>query len=86
MATGWLGWSPEIALATPISQIELALAGKIDFIKKTNPFGGGETEEDKMAKRLAEQRPDPDAAARQIMHFVGDRQRKNNRQKSKPKK
>lgn len=38
-ATGWLGWAPDVALDTPLPQIELALDGKIDFLKKTNPWG-----------------------------------------------
>lgn len=29
-------------MATPVPQIELALKGKIDFLIKTNPFGGGD--------------------------------------------
>lgn len=44
MATGWLGWTPSVALHTPICQLRLAIAGKVDFIKTTNPFGGGEQE------------------------------------------
>lgn len=42
VATGYLGWSPEIALNTPIPQIELALAGRQEWVRMTNPFGGGE--------------------------------------------
>lgn len=34
MATGWLGWSPEQALSTPIPQIELALEGRIEWTRK----------------------------------------------------
>lgn len=43
-ATGWLGWSPEAALTTPIPQIELAFEGFIDCKVKTNPFGSGDSE------------------------------------------
>jgi hypothetical protein len=43
-ATGWLGWSPEAALTTPIPQIELAFEGFIDCKVKTNPFGSGESD------------------------------------------
>jgi hypothetical protein len=43
-ATGWLGWSPEAALTTPIPQIELAFEGFIDCKIKTNPFGSGESD------------------------------------------
>jgi hypothetical protein len=32
-------------LNTPLSQINLALKGRIDFIVKTNPFGSGKKEE-----------------------------------------
>lgn len=41
-ATGWLGWTPEVALRSSIFHIEMAMAGKIDFLKATNPWGGGE--------------------------------------------
>ncbi|MGE4044458.1 MAG: hypothetical protein AB7F35_06370 [Acetobacteraceae bacterium] len=37
---------------TPFSQITLALDGKIDFIKKTNPWGSGEDEGQKAAENL----------------------------------
>ena len=39
MATGYLGWTAEQALHTPIPQIMLAIEGKFDFAVKTNPFG-----------------------------------------------
>jgi len=45
MATGWLGWEPEVVLNTPLSQINLALKGRMDFILKTSPFGSGKEEE-----------------------------------------
>ena len=41
---GYLGWSPELVLTTPIPQLMLALEGKFDFAVKTNPFGGKPTE------------------------------------------
>lgn len=37
-ATGWLGWADAQAMRTSIHRIELALAGKVDFVKKTNPW------------------------------------------------
>lgn len=43
IATGYLGWTPDVALNTPICQIELALQGRVEWVKKTNPFGSGET-------------------------------------------
>ncbi len=36
-ATGWLGWSPEVAEATPFPVIELALDGKVEFLIATTP-------------------------------------------------
>jgi hypothetical protein len=44
-ATGWLGWDPDTVLNTPLSQLNMALKGRIDFIVKTNPFGSGKKEE-----------------------------------------
>jgi hypothetical protein len=67
MATGWLGWTPDIALDTPISQINLALAGKIDFIKKTNPWGSSEDAED---GRSISQATSPDRVADAFQTFV----------------
>ena len=39
-ATGWLGWSDRDAMTTPVPRIMIALDGRIDCIRKTNPFGG----------------------------------------------
>lgn len=44
---GWLGLSYQQYLHTPIPVIEAAIEGKIDFIIKTNPMGGGESQEAK---------------------------------------
>ncbi len=38
---GWLGWSADQALHTPVPFILLALQGAAEFAVKTNPFGGG---------------------------------------------
>lgn len=43
MGTGWLAWSPDQTFDTPMPQLFLALEGKVDFVKKTNPFGSGES-------------------------------------------
>lgn len=67
-------------LHTPIPQIELAIAGRVDFVKKTNPWGSGSTEQDDEAKRLAEAEPDPEAAQKQFVAFVQRTQRRANRQ------
>jgi hypothetical protein len=37
-ATGWCGYTPDVALDTTICNLELALEGKFDFIRKTNPW------------------------------------------------
>lgn len=47
VATGWLGWSPELAMTAPIPQILLATEGRIDWHKKTNPWGSPEKEPEK---------------------------------------
>lgn len=56
MATGWLGWPPDIAWEAPISQILLAVEGRVDFAIKTNPFGGGESKKKSTKDELEEQR------------------------------
>jgi hypothetical protein len=81
-ATGWLGWVPEVALTTTISQIELAMEGKIDFIKKTNPFGGKEDEETKYWSEGGGV-SDPEIAMKQIVGLVHMRQNQD-RLKAKP--
>lgn len=65
--TGWLGWTPEVALTTPLQQINLALEGKIDFLKKTNPWGSKEEEDD---GDLMNKAPDPAGAANRLVQFV----------------
>jgi hypothetical protein len=44
--TGWLGWSADQTLDTPMPQLFLALKGKIDYVEKTNPFGASEKKEE----------------------------------------
>ncbi|MGE4372893.1 MAG: hypothetical protein AB7E29_08340 [Xanthobacter sp.] len=39
-ATGWLGWSPAEALASPMPMIEAAMEGRIEMLKAI--FGGSE--------------------------------------------
>lgn len=38
-ATGWLGWPPAVALATPIPQILVAVEGRLDMLRAI--FGSG---------------------------------------------
>ena len=68
---GSLGWPPEVILNTNISQLEMAVEGKIDFVKKTNPFGSGEPTE---AEKLKNQPLNAQQAAAQLMSFVKRRQ------------
>lgn len=53
MATGWLGWSPRDAWDTPVPEILMAWDAKIEFLKATNPFGGGKKEEKPSKKAVA---------------------------------
>lgn len=80
-ACGWLGWVPETVLTTTISQLEMAIEGKIDFVKKTNPFGSEEKEEDK----ILAQPSDPELAMRNLVNMARRRKASDVRNKSKPK-
>lgn len=39
---GWLGWPPDVVLDANVNHLNLAIAGRIDCIKKTNPWGSAE--------------------------------------------
>lgn len=39
IGTGYLGWTAEQTLSTPMPQILIALDGKIEWAQSTNPFG-----------------------------------------------
>jgi hypothetical protein len=41
VGTGWLGWTPDVTRNALMTDIEAALRGKIDFVRKTSPFGDG---------------------------------------------
>ncbi|MCF5040104.1 hypothetical protein GIW79_06510 [Pseudomonas sp. PA-7-1E] len=43
MATGWLGWSPDLAWTIPMPELFLAMDAKIEWAQMTNPFGTGKT-------------------------------------------
>jgi len=39
MATGWLGWAPQLAWETPIIEILMAWDAKLHYLKMTTPGG-----------------------------------------------
>jgi hypothetical protein len=51
---------------TPLGMINLALDGKIEFLKKTNPWGKAEDDADDWQH----QKPDPEGSARKLLQFV----------------
>lgn len=61
-ATGWLGWTPAEALASPMPMIESAFEGRVDLLRTI--FGG--SEKPKGPASLA-------AKVRAIMGFRGTR-------------
>ncbi len=52
---------------TPLPMINLALEGRIDFLKKTNPWGSAE---DDAADELANREPDPEGAAKKLVAMI----------------
>ncbi|RMM85955.1 Prophage PssSM-03, Orf18 [Pseudomonas coronafaciens pv. coronafaciens] len=38
MATGWLGWSPQVAWHTSLPELFLAMDAKIEWARMTSPF------------------------------------------------
>lgn len=74
-----------MVLDTPISHILLALDGKMDFIKKTNPWGSGkDKEEEAELTKLKESQPNAELAAQQLLGFVKRRQGQAQRLTFKP--
>lgn len=54
-AVGWLGWTRDAALDTPLPFIEAAMEAKIEFLNATNPFGSKKKEkltEEEAAEKL----------------------------------
>lgn len=47
MATGWLGWPPDLAWRTPLPELFLALDARIEWTRMSNPFGTGKPDKDK---------------------------------------
>ncbi|MBC3484687.1 hypothetical protein HU750_03305 [Pseudomonas sp. SWRI50] len=49
MATGWLGWAPDVAWVTPLPELFMAMDARLEWVKMTNPFGasGAQTPKEK---------------------------------------
>lgn len=62
-----------MVLTSNIVQLEMAIEGKIDFVKKTNPWGSGEDKEEKYWADGGGV-PDPEIAMQQIVNVVKTRQ------------
>ncbi|MNN98114.1 hypothetical protein D3C81_2174210 [compost metagenome] len=67
MATGWLGWSPDLVWAIPMPELFLAMDAKIEWTQMTNPFGSGK------AKPKAG-KPSPSAVADKLRQALTGRQ------------
>lgn len=62
-------------MRTSIFRIELALDGKVDFVKKTNPLGSAEDDKpDEVPKPV--EKPDPAKAGKVLMGFLKGKQKK----------
>ena len=53
MGCGWLDWSPDTVLDTPLPIFFLAIEGKVDFITKTSPFGNAKKKAVKVSPKKA---------------------------------
>lgn len=69
-ATGWLGWSDEAALNTPLARLHLALEGQVDYLRKTNPWRTQEDIDREAAEEAAKHPPDQDTVRRQLMAWA----------------
>lgn len=43
MATGWLGWPPDLAWVTPLPELFLALDARVEWVQLTHPLGSGKS-------------------------------------------
>ncbi|OQR30256.1 hypothetical protein BWR59_16995 [Pseudomonas sp. Bc-h] len=44
MATGWLGWTPDVAWHTPLPELFIAMDAKIEWARMTSPFASASTQ------------------------------------------
>lgn len=54
MATGWLGWPPDVAWRTPLPELFIAMDAKIEWAQMTSPFGSGKAAEKPKPSTVAE--------------------------------
>nr|WP_277594216.1 hypothetical protein [Pseudomonas chlororaphis] len=47
MATGWLGWPPDLAWRTPLPELFMAIDARLEWVQMTNPFGGKPKDKEK---------------------------------------
>lgn len=67
----------------PIARLELAIQGRTDFVQSILTAVFGESDETKEERKLREQTPNPDLAARQFLDFVSRSQAHARRQAPK---
>lgn len=53
VGTGYLLWSPQVTMMTPMPQIELALAGHVNYLRLIN----GQSDDDETPAAAAASRP-----------------------------
>nr|WP_209012812.1 MULTISPECIES: hypothetical protein [Pseudomonas] len=66
VATGWLGWSPEVAWRTPLPELFLAMDARIEWAQMTNPFGGKPSG--------SKEKPKPSTVAEKLRQVLTGRQ------------
>ena len=67
MATGWLGWPPDMAWRTPLPELFLAMDARIEWAQMTNPFGTGKT-------KTKTDKPSPSSVADKLRQALTGRQ------------
>jgi len=68
-ACGWIPqWGENGILDANINNLEIAIEGRVEFVKKTNPWG--KSKEDEEAEKLKETEMNPEKAAEQLLTMV----------------
>lgn len=66
IATGWLGWTPGVAWSTPLPELFMAMDARLEWVKMTNPFGGGN-------KAAGNEKPKPSTVADKLRRALTGR-------------